>query len=383
MSNMQELLPIPETSLGISQLQFGSVVSFNTSVRDLIQETSDTPIGGKPTSPIERQTSIAMPKSPLTSLTNSPKKPSLLNRYLKPQNSKSSSIKSNSEASEMMVTAPETPTHRRARVATDLSYDGPAGDLPHTGTGTDHIGTDARDFAFNPAQSSTLHECCVSPRSSIPNDTSGCVEPNALKTAAISALDGFFSEKKHQERKPPLPASKENAKNSKGNMGEPSDPPKGTATRGVDNQSNREHALEGKENGHRKKEGHHKKKEHHHKKELRHQKKTDVHRNKEDGPKQKGHGHKKKDSAKEKSSHGLIPVGSTNQASIPETPIASGTNQPKAPLHRRIRGIVLVTPVLAIVIGRKLAKPTRSVLKQAAKAASAAGGHVADLPVPT
>lgn len=379
MSNMQELLPIPETPLGISQLQFGSVVSFNTSVQDLIQETSDTPIGG-PATPLGHPSPVTLPKNPLASLTNSPKKPSLLSRYLKPQNTKSSSIKSNSEASEMMATAPEMLVNRRARVATDLSYDGPAGDLPHTGT--DHIGTDARDFAFNPAQSSTLHECCVSPRSSIPNDIPGFFESNALKTTAISALDGFFSEKKHPESKIPPPASKESAKNSKGTKGELPDL-QDTATNGVGGQNvwpNHEHALKGKENEH-KKEHHHKKKEHHHKKKDHHHKKEDNH-TQEGGPDKKEPDHKKKDLAKEKSSHGLMPVDNTNQVSIPETPLSTRNGQPKAPLHRRIRGVVLVTPVLAIVIGRKLAKPTRSVLKQAAKATSAAGGPIVGSPIP-
>ncbi len=58
LASTSDNLPIPNTALGIMQLQFSSQESFNTGVRDLVQENPDTPIGGGHASPLKQSFNV-------------------------------------------------------------------------------------------------------------------------------------------------------------------------------------------------------------------------------------------------------------------------------------------------------------------------------------
>jgi hypothetical protein len=312
-TEIRELIPVPDTPLGISQLQFGSQVSFNTSVRDLIQESPDTPIGGKLSPPLEHPILIVSPKQPLTPITNRFEQPSSPDHVRGASVSSRHPSISSSGGSDEMITAPETPSNRRIDRSTNLSYDGASSDMPH-------IGTDVRDFAFNPAQSSALqHECCVSPGTTTPRDTSGCIVPNAHNK--INVLDGFFSEKRTPAGNNPPKREKEPKKSD------------------MKKEENFKHGSEKK--------------------------------------------HDMKSKAQLKGSHQpLQPLEFSGESLIPATPLAAGNGKSKGPLHRRIRGKILITPVLSIVIGRQLARPARSVLKQAAQTVPDGGAVKSVAPIP-
>lgn len=296
MVNAREILSIPETPLEFSKLRFGSQMSFNTSVRDLYQESPDVPIGTKVLAQKSYITSAS--KGPLGAVTNfTGQLPSSLKRWRKSPGSK---VLSNSEASSSM-TASAAYAKKRAGLATDLSYDGPAGDLPESGTSV-------RDFAFNPARRFLLQDAPISPLSSIP------VEDMAAHNTrnAINGLDGFFSERRAEVDNNQSTSAQQSQVQTLTNM--------------------------------------------------------------------------------EQLSAGILPIDTTDVNSAPSIPqqgkrkslrhlprrvrrralggpIRGDDNT--APLHRRIRGKILVTPVLSAVVGRQLAKPTRNLLKELAKTAKA------------
>ena len=53
--DLDKLPPLPETPLEFSQFEFGNRASFNSSVRDLIQEDPDMPIGGQVAAPMKKR----------------------------------------------------------------------------------------------------------------------------------------------------------------------------------------------------------------------------------------------------------------------------------------------------------------------------------------
>jgi hypothetical protein len=333
--DLQELFPIPDTPLGISQLQFGSQLSFNTSVRDLIQQNPDAPIGGRPATLTDSFTISCLPKVSLERLENHFEVPSSLKQpvTINPHNPL---VITGSETCYTVPTASETTINTRATKATDLSYDGPAGEMAH-------IGTDGGDFAFQLAKSSALHECCVSPRTSTPGVASECDAASTLN--AIRGLDGFFEKKVPQETTQPSQETQHMFGSKKGDGSRKT--PEDKERNGPKPQHAHSHGSTNNKQAHSPKEPDSAKKE---------------------------HAQAKKSSA--------LPVDTTGQNSIPETPLTTGKNKPKGPLYRRFRGKILVTPVLSIVIGRQLAKPTRKVLKQAAQTVPDVGDPVAALAVP-
>ncbi|KAL5321195.1 hypothetical protein ACEPPN_012007 [Leptodophora sp. 'Broadleaf-Isolate-01'] len=150
------------TPLSFYKLDPASTVTFNTGVRDLIQEAPDSPIGGQPAAPMDNRTvgtmavqgkSLASPppmtKKPLRSRSNyfdSMPVPSRRNQHsIEPfATLENTAITSRpgtpqSEASMTMVTAPDTPLFGRRNEFSDMSdiaFDGSPGS-----------GTEVKDFA--------------------------------------------------------------------------------------------------------------------------------------------------------------------------------------------------------------------------------------------
>jgi hypothetical protein len=169
-----DLPPIPDTPTGYARFGFISRESFNTAVRDLVQESPDTPIGGDEAAPMKRPFNagtLAMNGSgicldaPQIEISSPPhmlededeKTRALLSRsnFSDPfQESCESNVRPQTSASSpTMITAPQSPRADRINNQTSISLDGPGGG-----------GIDVRDFAQQPG-CPPLPDCCVSPRS--------------------------------------------------------------------------------------------------------------------------------------------------------------------------------------------------------------------------
>lgn len=169
-NDLDNLPPIPDSPLAIAQLEFGSRSSFNTQVRDLIQEEPDTPIGGIPAAaaPKEKRSfnvgSLAIKgKDYLASrIVTKLDSEQFLDGYISPR----VRITKPSEASTenfarkgsraLIATSNFSDPFQKRAANTDLSYDGP-------GLG----GTAVKDFG-NPAAPHEDLDPSVSPTSTAP-----------------------------------------------------------------------------------------------------------------------------------------------------------------------------------------------------------------------
>lgn len=172
-----ELPSIPDTATGYARFGFISRESFNTAVQDLVQQSPDTPIGGKGAAQMRRSLSIGTvaingssacldtPQFDVSSLPNilghnDETKKTLRSRSnfsdLFQEPSSLEAQPTSSPSSPTMITAPQSPKADRRTDMTSFSMDGPGGG-----------GTEVRDFAQQPEKpgSPPLPDCCVSPRS--------------------------------------------------------------------------------------------------------------------------------------------------------------------------------------------------------------------------
>ncbi|KAG4441325.1 hypothetical protein IFR05_003188 [Cadophora sp. M221] len=178
------------TPLSFYKLDPASTVTFNTSVRDLIQEAPDSPIGGQPAAPMDDRAvgtmavqgkSLASPppmmKKPLRSRSNysdSVPDPSRRNQH---SNEPFAALENTaiaprvgtpqSEASMAMVTAPDTPIFGRRNEYSDMSdiaFDGSPGS-----------GTEVKDFAVvdKVTESNSVPEVDVCPDCDLPSAQPG------------------------------------------------------------------------------------------------------------------------------------------------------------------------------------------------------------------
>ncbi|KAN0122480.1 hypothetical protein V8E51_000806 [Hyaloscypha variabilis] len=207
------LPPIPDTPAGYARFGFISTESFNTAVKDLVQENPDTPIGGKAAAPMTRSFSLGTraingssfyldaPQSdvllPQTTPEDENKAPLRARSNVTDSFHEASEIdfqQNASPSSPVMITAPQSPWASRRNGLTSFSVDGP-------GAG----GSDVRDFAQQPSERTrcpSLPDCCVSPRSLASDvccynaDASGAKEnPRAAPYLALGPVPEFDLDK--------------------------------------------------------------------------------------------------------------------------------------------------------------------------------------------
>jgi hypothetical protein len=169
-NDLDNLPPIPDSPLAIAQLEFGNRSSFNTQVRDLIQEEPDRPIGGIPAAaaPEEKRSfnvgSLAIKSKDYLARRNVTRLDSekFLDGYIsprvritKPSEASAENLARKGNRALLSTSNFSDPFQKRA-ANTDLSHDGP-------GLG----GTAVKDFG-NPTAPHEDLDPSISPTSTVP-----------------------------------------------------------------------------------------------------------------------------------------------------------------------------------------------------------------------
>jgi hypothetical protein len=170
-NDLDNLPPIPDSPLAIAQLEFGDRSSFNTQVRDLIQEEPDTPIGGIPAAaaPKEKRSfnvgSLAIKGKDYLARHNVTKLDSeqFLDGYIsprvritKPSEASTDNFARKGSSRALIATSNFSDPFQKRAANTDLSHDGP-------GLG----GTAVKDFG-NPTAPHEDLDLSISPTSTVP-----------------------------------------------------------------------------------------------------------------------------------------------------------------------------------------------------------------------
>jgi len=216
LASTSDNLPIPNTALGIMQLQFSSQESFNTGVRDLVQENPDTPIGGGLASPLKQSFNVNALNidigcyecksrlDPLTLATSSSRKDAskkplelrtnhsedYVNSLSPSETLKPKKLNAKSVVSDEMVIASTNPaSEHNARIAVQT--------LDGTRSRNDSA---VWNVTQEPIPASIMHNCSLSPKATEAENSCDCTAAVPLEN--IVTLDGWFSQKKRPETKP-------------------------------------------------------------------------------------------------------------------------------------------------------------------------------------